>query len=61
MEAGVVDPAKVTINVVENSACRSCTEYRVFGSEIPVVETEEDRQRRLDADGMGGMMGGPPM
>jgi chaperonin GroEL len=63
MEAGVVDPAKVTINAVENSASVAglvlTTECLV--TEIPVTETEEDRQRRFDAEGMGGMMGGPPM
>ena len=60
MEAGVVDPAKVTINAVENSASVAglvlTTECLV--TEIPVEETEEDRQRRFDAEGMGGMMGG---
>ena len=59
MEAGVVDPAKVTINAVENSASVAglvlTTECLV--TEIPVYETEDERQRRFDAEGMGGMMG----
>jgi chaperonin GroEL len=60
MEAGVVDPAKVTINAVENSASVAglvlTTECLV--TEIPVIETEDDRQRRFDAEGMGMGMGG---
>jgi len=55
MEAGVVDPAKVTINAVENSASVAglvlTTECLV--TEIPVCETEEEMQRRFDAEGMG--------
>ncbi|KAL3795816.1 hypothetical protein ACHAW5_004766 [Stephanodiscus triporus] len=59
MEAGIVDPAKVTINAVINSASVAglvlTTECLV--TEIPVFETEEDMQRRFDAEGMGmGMM-----
>lgn len=60
MEAGVVDPAKVTINAVENSASVAglvlTTECLV--TEIPVFESEEDMQRRFDAEGMGMGMGG---
>lgn len=59
MEAGVVDPAKVTINAVENSASVAglvlTTECLV--TEIPVFESEEDMQRRFDAEGMGMGMG----
>jgi chaperonin GroEL len=59
MESGIVDPAKVTINAVVNSASVAglvlTTECLV--TEIPVFETEEDLQRRFDAEGMGmGMM-----
>lgn len=63
MEAGVVDPAKVTINAVENSASVAglvlTTECLV--TEIPVFESEEDMQKRFDAEGMGMGMGGGPM
>lgn len=59
MEAGVVDPAKVTINAIENSASVAglvlTTECLV--TEIPVFESEEDIQRRFDAEGMGAGMG----
>mmetsp|Transcript_6045 Transcript_6045/g.9321 ORF Transcript_6045/g.9321 Transcript_6045/m.9321 type:complete len:133 (-) Transcript_6045:126-524(-) len=59
MEAGVVDPAKVTINAVENSASVAglvlTTECLV--TEIPVFESEEDMQRRFDSEGMGAGMG----
>ena len=59
MESGIVDPAKVTINAVVNSASVAglvlTTECLV--TETPVFETEEDLQRRFDAEGMGmGMM-----
>ena len=59
MAAGIVDPAKVTINAVINSASVAglvlTTECLV--TEIPVFETEEDMQRRFDSEGMGmGMM-----
>lgn len=59
MESGIVDPAKVTINAVVNSASVAglvlTTECLV--TEIPVFETEEELQRRFDAEGMGmGMM-----
>ena len=54
-----MDPAKVTINAVINSASVAglvlTTECLV--TEIPVFETEEDMQRRFDSEGMGmGMM-----
>lgn len=59
MAAGVVDPAKVTINAIENSASVAglvlTTECLV--TEIPVFESEEDMQRRFDAEGMGAGMG----
>lgn len=59
MASGVVDPAKVTCNAIENSASVAglvlTTECLV--TEIPVEETEEDRQRRFDAEGMGAGMG----
>lgn len=55
----MVDPAKVTINAVENSASVAglvlTTECLVC--EIPVFESEDDMQRRFDAEGMGGGMG----
>lgn len=59
MASGIVDPAKVTINAVVNSASVAglvlTTECLV--TEIPVFETEEELQRRFDAEGMGmGMM-----
>ena len=59
MAAGIVDPAKVTINAVVNSASVAglvlTTECLV--TEIPVFESEADLQRRFDAEGMGmGMM-----
>ncbi|KAL3764370.1 hypothetical protein ACHAWU_006008 [Discostella pseudostelligera] len=59
MANGIVDPAKVTINAVVNSASVAglvlTTECLV--TEIPVFETEEELQRRFDAEGMGmGMM-----
>jgi len=63
MEAGVVDPAKVTINAIENSASVAglvlTTECLV--TEIPEFESEEDMQRRFDAEGMGQGMGMGPM
>lgn len=59
MEAGVVDPAKVTINAIENSASVAglvlTTECLV--TEIPEFVSEEDMQRRFDAEGMGQGMG----
>jgi chaperonin GroEL len=59
-ERGVIDPAKVTINAVENSASVAglvlTTECLV--TEIPVVITEAQRQEIFDAQGMGAMGGG---
>jgi len=59
MEAGVVDPAKVTINAVENSASIAglvlTTECLV--TEIPVYESEAQKQQRFDSEGMGMGMG----
>jgi len=59
MAAGIVDPAKVTINAVINSASVAglvlTTECLV--TEIPVFETDDEMQRRFDSEGMGmGMM-----
>jgi len=54
IDAGVIDPAKVTINAIENSASIAglvlTTECLV--TEIPVIMTEEDKQRQFDAEGM---------
>lgn len=60
-EAGVLDPAKVTINAVDNSASVAglvlTTECLV--TEIPKNMTEEQMQALYDAQGMGaGMPGG---
>jgi len=59
MAAGIVDPAKVTINAIENSASVAglvlTTECLV--TEIPVEVTEEDMQRQFDSEGMGAGMG----
>merc|ERR1711862_383248 len=64
LEAGVIDPVKVTINAVENSASIAglvlTTECLV--TEIPIILTEEEKQAQFDAAGMGAGMGGgvPP-
>lgn len=63
MERGVLDPAKVTINAIENSASVAglvlTTECLV--TEIPIEMTEEMKQQLFDAQGMGaGMPGGGP-
>lgn len=54
MERGVVDPAKVTINALENSASVAglilTTECLV--TEIPVEKTEAQRQQEFDDSGM---------
>jgi chaperonin GroEL len=59
MERGVLDPAKVTINAIENSASVAglvlTTECLV--TEIPVELSEEDRQRMFDQQAMGAGMG----
>lgn len=53
-EAGVIDPAKVTINAIENSASVAglvlTTECLVC--EIPVTLTEEQKQAQFDSAGM---------
>merc|ERR1711937_1028527 len=58
-ERGVIDPAKVTINAVENSASVAglvlTTECLV--TEIPVEMSEEDKQRLFDEQAMGAGMG----
>ena len=63
MDAGVVDPAKVTINAIENSASVAglvlTTECLV--TEIPVFMSDEDMQRQFDSEGTGMGMGGGPM
>ena len=61
---GIIDPAKVTINAIENSASVAglvlTTECLV--TEIPKEMSDEDMQRMFDAQGMNaGMGGGPPM
>jgi chaperonin GroEL len=52
-ERGIIDPAKVTINAVENSASVAglvlTTEALV--TEIPVFLTEEQKQAMFDAEG----------
>jgi chaperonin GroEL len=63
MARGVIDPAKVTINAIENSASVAglvlTTECLV--TEIPISISEEDKQKMFDqqnmAAGMGGGMG----
>ena len=58
-ERGVIDPAKVTINAIENSASVAglvlTTECLV--TEIPVELTEAEKQAIFDAEGMGAGMG----
>uniref|UniRef100_A0A6U2AI26 60 kDa chaperonin n=1 Tax=Pseudictyota dubia TaxID=2749911 RepID=A0A6U2AI26_9STRA len=59
MEAGVIDPAKVTINAIENSASVAglvlTTECLV--TEIPMELSEEQKQAMFDAQGMAAGMG----
>lgn len=59
MERGVIDPAKVTINAIENSASVAglvlTTECLV--TEIPIVMSDEDRQRMFDQQSMAAGMG----
>ena len=59
MERGVIDPAKVTINAIENSASVAglvlTTECLV--TEIPIEMSEEDKQRMFDQQAMGAGMG----
>jgi chaperonin GroEL len=58
-DRGVIDPAKVTINAIENSASVAglvlTTECLV--TEIPVNLSEADKQAIFDAQGMGAGMG----
>jgi len=57
-ERGVLDPAKVTINAIENSASVAglvlTTECLV--TEIPIELSEEDKQRMFDQQAMGAGM-----
>jgi chaperonin GroEL len=59
MERGVIDPAKVTINAVENSASVAglvlTTECLV--TEIPIEMSEEERQAAFDRQAMSAGMG----
>jgi len=59
MERGVIDPAKVTINAIENSASVAglvlTTECLV--TTIPINLTEEDKQRLFDQQAMSAGMG----
>jgi chaperonin GroEL len=59
MARGVLDPAKVTINAIENSASVAglvlTTECLV--TEIPIDLTEEEKQRLFDQQSMGAGMG----
>jgi chaperonin GroEL len=59
MERGVLDPAKVTINAIENSASVAglvlTTECLV--TEIPISMSEEDKQRMFDQQNMAAGMG----
>ena len=59
MERGVIDPAKVTINAIENSASVAglvlTTECLV--TEIPIVLSDEDKQRMFDQQNMAAGMG----
>lgn len=58
-DRGVIDPAKVTINAIENSASVAglvlTTECLV--TEIPVFMSEEEKQALFDAQGMAAGMG----
>lgn len=58
-DKGVIDPAKVTINAIENSASVAglvlTTECLV--TEIPVFMSDEDRQALFDQQGMASGMG----
>lgn len=59
MERGVIDPAKVTINAIENSASVAglvlTTECLV--TEIPIRMTEEEKQMMFDQQNMAAGMG----
>ena len=53
-ERGVLDPAKVTINAIENSASVAglVLTTECFVTEIPIEMTEEDKQRLFDQQAM---------
>jgi chaperonin GroEL len=59
MERGILDPAKVTINAVDNSASVAglvlTTECLV--TEIPISMTEEEKQKMFDQQNMAAGMG----
>jgi chaperonin GroEL len=59
LDRGVIDPAKVTINAIENSASVAglvlTTECLV--TEIPIELSDEDKQRMFDQQAMGAGMG----
>jgi chaperonin GroEL len=59
MDRGVIDPAKVTINAIENSASVAglvlTTECLV--TEIPINLTEEEKQMMFDQQNMAAGMG----
>jgi chaperonin GroEL len=59
MQRGVLDPAKVTINAIENSASVAglvlTTECLV--TEIPIELTEEEKQALFDQQAMSAGMG----
>ena len=59
LERGVLDPAKVTINAIENSASVAglvlTTECLV--TEIPIELTEEEKQKLFDQQSMAAGMG----
>ena len=59
LERGIIDPAKVTINAIENSASVAglvlTTECLV--TEIPIEVSEEDRQKLFDQQAMAAGMG----
>jgi len=63
MEMGVVDPAKVTINALENSASIAglvlTTECLV--TEIPVTKSNRDIQDEFDSSGMSNDIGAGAM
>jgi len=58
MERGIIDPAKVTINAIDNSASVAgmvlTTECLV--TEIPISLSEEDKQKMFDQSAMGAGM-----
>jgi len=59
MAKGIIDPAKVTINALENSASVAglvlTTECLV--TEIPVLLSEEEKQKEIDRQNMAAGMG----